>query len=315
MLNSRFLNLSVVTLLVAAVGCVQSVDRASTQVRKAGDVKITISGSPVTTPADVPPAEPVAQPPAGTPMEPGTTAAEQQPTTETSQPAASAATTDGPAKFVGRVVVKGTPPSLPPLVKQGQPVKDAVCSKEEVRDESVLVSGNGGLANVFVYLRRPPRDGIPDAPAETPEVDQKGCVFLPHSQIVRVGRAVHLKNSDPVAHNVRIAGFSNAFNQTIPAGDEAGLMYEFRSPENLPAQVACDFHGWMSAWILPLNHPWGAVTDADGHFAIENLPDGDWEFVVWHERHGYINRAFKLTARHGQVVEQIFDADAAKLTP
>lgn len=315
MLKSSLFPLLVPCLLLSAHGCVQQTDHSSTPVKRASDVRIAVQGSPVTAPADVPPAEPVAQPPAGTPLEPGTTAAEAQASAAPASTSSPAMTTDGPARFVGRVVVKGTPPSLAPLVKQGQQVKDAVCSQQEVPDQSVVASSDGGLANVFIYLRRPPKDGIPAPSEEAPEVDQKGCIFLPHAQIVRVGQEVHLKNSDPVAHNVRIAGFSNALNQTIPGGDEAGIRYTFASPENLPAQVACDFHGWMSAWILPLSHPWGAVTDENGHFEIENLPDGDWEFVVWHEKHGYINRSFKLTAQQGKVIEQVFEADAAKLTP
>lgn len=36
------------------------------------------------------------------------------------------------------------------------------------------------------------------------------------------------------------------------------------------------------------DHPYVAVTDADGKFRIDNLPAGDHTFRVWHERCGYV---------------------------
>ena len=42
--------------------------------------------------------------------------------------------------------------------------------------------------------------------------------------------------------------------------------------------------GRVRAWHLPLDHPYGAVTDADGNFTIKNLPVGTHKFRIWHER-------------------------------
>lgn len=305
--------------VLAMPGCVPSVDRDSTPVKQARDVKIVLEEKITDEVVTEGPGQPEGDRP-----DPLVTEAERparmQPEEEPEEPATpepERRTVDGPAQFSGKVVVKGTPPQLPLLVEQGASVRDAAtCSVEPVPNESVVVAEDGGLANVFIYMRRPPRDAIPEADKEETEVDQKGCIFIPHAQVVRVGQTVQLKNSDPVAHNVRINALTGVpFNQTIPGGDTEGLEYQFRAPENLPVQVACDFHGWMSAWILPLNHPWGTVTDAQGNFVIENLPDGEWEFVVWHENHGYIERSAKVTARHGEITERVFEATAARLAP
>jgi hypothetical protein len=45
-------------------------------------------------------------------------------------------------------------------------------------------------------------------------------------------------------------------------------------------------YSWVRSWILPLPHPYFAVSDEAGEFQIENLPPGNWEFQVWHERTG-----------------------------
>jgi hypothetical protein len=40
----------------------------------------------------------------------------------------------------------------------------------------------------------------------------------------------------------------------------------------------------MSGYQLPLDHPYGAVTDDDGRFTITDLPSGTHSFVIWHEK-------------------------------
>ena len=45
---------------------------------------------------------------------------------------------------------------------------------------------------------------------------------------------------------------------------------------------------WLEAYVLPLGHPFFAVSDEHGNIRIDNLPPGKWEFQVWHERCGYV---------------------------
>jgi hypothetical protein len=40
----------------------------------------------------------------------------------------------------------------------------------------------------------------------------------------------------------------------------------------------------MSAWVLPLDHPYGVVTDADGNFELKDLPAGTVSLIIWHEK-------------------------------
>ena len=37
-------------------------------------------------------------------------------------------------------------------------------------------------------------------------------------------------------------------------------------------KVKCDVHEWMSAYLVPVTHPYVAVTDARGEFEIGQVP-------------------------------------------
>jgi len=215
--------------------------------------------------------------------------------------------------FKGRIVVEGDVPSLTPLLAANTPGKP-FCSKSAIPDESIVIGEGGGLANVFVYIAKTPNADIPPLPSDPITVDQQGCKFLPHALIFRTGQTLKLINSDAVAHNVGISGANKNFNQTLSANDKEGLEIQFNRPEKLPAATRCDFHGWMSARMLPLDHPWFALTSDDGTFEIPNVPATDLQFIVWHEKTGYIERKLKVTVPADGTVERTITVSAADLT-
>ncbi|WP_417847874.1 carboxypeptidase-like regulatory domain-containing protein [Thalassoglobus sp.] len=327
MLNRKHNQILILLSLVIVTGCAPKADRESTNVKPASEVDISVGEVAVEEEETPTPSEPATAPSStetatATPKE--SAPAEAAPKKEMAKPAATpvaaeapaskaAANHTGPAKFFGRVSVKGTAPSLPPLLEKGAETKDAICAETAVPNEKAVVSKDGGLANVFVYMKRAPKTGIP-APKEDEvvEIDQKGCVFLPHAKIVRVGQPVLLKNSDPVAHNVNVKGFQNSYNNVVTANGSTEHTFEF--VEGTPALTGCDFHTFMTAYILPLDHPWGAVTDENGNFEITDLPDGTWTFVLWHEAVGYVERSVKVEAAQNTAVEMKFEVNASKLS-
>ena len=42
----------------------------------------------------------------------------------------------------------------------------------------------------------------------------------------------------------------------------------------------------MTATVMVFNHPWFAVPDASGRYALPDLPVGEREITAWHERLG-----------------------------
>ena len=318
--------------VIGLFGCVPASEREPTAVKKSSEIEISVGESnPESAEAQDTDAEESSSPTtnetvAQSSTTPTSTADTSDPgasatnsSTESSndsQPTATAANAEvvtGPATFRGRVSVKGSVPELTPLLAKGATTKDQICAAEAVPNQKYVVSADGGLANAFVYMKKAPKSGIPDVPEESVVIDQQGCVFIPHVAIARVGQNVELKNSDPVAHNVNVKGVANQFNNTIPPNNSASVEFEYA--DRFPAPTVCDFHNWMSAFVLVLDHPWAAVTDENGDFEITGLPDGTWDFVIWHESVGYIERSVKVTAKQNSApITMDFEVAAAKLT-
>lgn len=151
-------------------------------------------------------------------------------------------------------------------------------------DESILVSESGGLANVFVYVKNPP-PGEYKPPTKPAIIDQQGSIFRPRVQGLRVGQQLLMKNGDPFIHNIRSLSRKNRpFNIAQPA-NSPDREKVFEEPEG-PITIKCDFHRWMEAHFWVMDHPFFAVTDAEGNFAIPKPPPGDYELAAWHERLG-----------------------------
>ena len=227
--------------------------------------------------------------------------------TSTDTPAAATADTPtaagGVGDLVGQIVFDGAPPALVPLIAQGADVKDkATCSAMEVPDETLVVDGETkGVQNVFVFLEKPPAGAAPVPVPEKQIFDQVGCKFIPHVMLVRTKSPLLVLSEDPIGHNTHTYPSRNSsFNGAISANDRKGVAITYTQPEREPFKVTCDVHPWMSAYHLPLDHGYAAVTDAKGQFVIKGLPAGSHTFKVWHETGKLLERGYKVTIKAGE---------------
>jgi hypothetical protein len=202
--------------------------------------------------------------------------------------AAPAAFADGSA-VAGVVKFKGKAPAKT-QVNKGAP---ATCGTDPVYDETVVVDDKGGLANTVVYL-----DGAPKTAAPTKDVvlDQKGCHYLPHVQAGTVGSKLDITNSDQALHTAHAYGKNDVslYNVATPS---AGSKATQKLDQLGPTHFKCDAgHTWMSAWIYTFDHPYFAVTDANGKFSIANVPAGTYTVKAWHEKFGEVTGKVTVTA-------------------
>jgi hypothetical protein len=116
-------------------------------------------------------------------------------------------------------------------------------------------------------------------------LDQPACRFEPHVMALRRGQKLVSKNPAPVAHNIQIQGIRSAFNVTLPPGSSHTFELE---PEFGPLKMACSVHPWMQAYTWVFDHPYFAITDADGRFEIKLAPAGTQTLVVWQETASYV---------------------------
>lgn len=220
--------------------------------------------------------------------------------------------------FKGTVTFDGKAADLPPLVAIGAAKADpTVCAaKVAIANQSLVVnSTNSGIANVFIYLVKAPA-GYKSAPPKKPvDIDQENCTFLPHAACVQTNQTVNVMNDDTVPHNVHTNPSRNtAYNQLIAPKTRKGMSMSYKKPERLPVGVTCDIHSWMKAYQLVQDHPFMAVTDADGKFEIKDLPAGNYEFIVWQERTGYLNRTLKVKITAGTDTTENLKYGADKLS-
>jgi hypothetical protein len=213
----------------------------------------------------------------------------------------------------GSIVLDGAVPDLKPVVKMGDAaVKDAaICAVETIPDESLIVDKDTkGIANVFIYLAKAPEGYKYVQPAKPVEFDQKACKFIPHAMIVplrtkKVGGkeepdvAVTVLSADNCLHNTHCTTTTYQFNEAIKPMDRVGLSIPYPKTFRTPVPVTCDLHPWMKAYHLVVDHPFAAITDAKGNFEIPNLPAGKYEFVIFQESSGYIERSKAVEIKAG----------------
>jgi hypothetical protein len=165
----------------------------------------------------------------------------------------------------------------------------ATCCAKKLLDQSLVVSKDLELANVFIYVRT--KDVKYDPALEKDlkplTLDNKDCVFAPHAAILWTKQKLILKNSDNVGHNTNYTSNAQGFNVLIAAGES--VEKSLTQAENLAKPVGCNIHPWMQAQLLVRDNPYFAVSAADGSFEIKNLPKGtNLEYVIWHEKAGYL---------------------------
>ena len=131
-----------------------------------------------------------------------------------------------------------------------------------------------------VYLKAAPREAFDDLRPGRVRMDQRGEQFTPRVLAITAGTTVEFPNSDTTFHNVFSLSRARTFDLGRYRPGRTGRV-TFDRPGIVP--VFCDIHSHMSAYILVFTHPFFAVTEADGRYAIPNVPPGTYTVMVWSE--------------------------------
>lgn len=195
----------------------------------------------------------------------------------------------------GEIRLDGEPPERYELVASDKP---ECCKYPDVEHMSeTVIAHDGKLQNVFVHVTRGyDEQAIPAPPEEPCMIDQRGCMYTPHVNAVQIGQKVLVHNADPTTHNVHIEARKNNVpsNKNMAKG-QAPFEYDF-AHEETSIRLKCDIHPWMGAWLHVSEHPWFAVTDADGRFRIPDLPPGTYTVEAIHEEYGKLRGEVEVVA-------------------
>jgi len=161
-----------------------------------------------------------------------------------------------------------------------------VCGKNRETDD-LMLGTNRGIRWAVVSLQAPPPGARWEPSSKPVQVDQQACVYVPRVVVVPVGGTVEFLNSDRLLHNLHSVSTENpTFNRTQPKGRTIPVL--FKKPEIV--RIDCDLHTWMRAWVVVADHPFVAVTGANGEFVLENVPPGKYALKVWQELLGTTTR-------------------------
>jgi plastocyanin len=112
-------------------------------------------------------------------------------------------------------------------------------------------------------------------------IDMRQKTFIPHVRVVEAGGMVEYPNKDPFSHNVFSTTPGGAFDLGLyPRGESRGVV--FRRPGVYA--IYCNIHSKMSAFVVTVPAAYHTRPQADGRFAIANVPPGRYRLHVWHER-------------------------------
>jgi plastocyanin len=194
----------------------------------------------------------------------------------------------------GRVLFEGAAPQNPPIKMTGDPACVAANPNGAIF-ETISVS-DGGLDNVFVYVKDGLGDYYFDVPTESVTLDQQGCRYRPHVFGLRVGQPLEVLNSDNTLHNVHAVPQANQeFN--FPQQIKGMKNTKTFAAREVMVPFKCDVHGWMSAYAGVLEHPYYAVTTSGGRFELKNLPPGTYTVEAWHEKLGAQTQTVTISGR------------------
>ena len=196
--------------------------------------------------------------------------------------------TDG-GSVTGVATWKGDVPDLPPIEIE---FDTSICG-DVVKPQALVVnSNNNGLRYTLVYLERVEKG---KSPADRYWLHMVDCQFKEHIFPFVRTQTMTMVNHDSIFHNPHFLNSKNASLLNIPMPDRDQeishkfLLTPLKNEKGL-MRLQCDIHNNMNAYWAGFNHPYFAVTDADGKFEISGIPPGKYTLVAWHEGYKPIMR-------------------------
>lgn len=134
-------------------------------------------------------------------------------------------------------------------------------------------------------------------PAEVVLVNQRGLQFVPRVRAIAPGQTVRFTNDDGETHNVHVVSPGFSFNQSMSPGQ----FHDFTPMQAGVMKLACDIHMHMRAFVVVSPTPWVRVCDRDGRYRLDDVPNGRFTLIAWHEMGDPVRR--QVTVSGGQALE------------
>ena len=168
---------------------------------------------------------------------------------------------------------------------------------------------DNGLADVLVVIT----DGLPQQ--QWPVAQQpvtlrlRNCIYENHVVAVQSGQQLLVANLDNGLHNVHpipsVKGNPESNFAMLPKAPP--LKFNFSQPERF-LRYKCDVHPWEFAYVNVIEHPFFAISDANGNFSINGLPPGDYTLEAHHRKAGIVQKQITVHRHRNTTVNFQFTA-------
>ena len=156
-----------------------------------------------------------------------------------------------------------------------------VSGRVELRDSRYAAVRNHHDYSGVVIALTPGESAPPLTAGKRAVMLQKDKTFSPHILAVQAGSLVEFPNADPIFHNA----FSSYNGQVFDIGlYPPGTTRSVKFARPGVVRVFCNIHASMSALIVVIASPYFATTKQDGAFNIADVPPGQYNLSVFHER-------------------------------
>ena len=163
----------------------------------------------------------------------------------------------------------------------------------------------GSVTDVVVWLDDV-RTGKPLPEGRRVELAHEKCQYSPRVQAAIAPSTVNVLNDDRSVHLTTLSrvGAERPL-VSIPFTDDGQVV-----PVETAARVAgvvearCREHPWAEAYVATFDHPYFAVTGADGRFRIDSIPPGKYLLKLWHPRGAkVVEQSVQVGAGVGPAIE------------
>jgi plastocyanin len=146
-------------------------------------------------------------------------------------------------------------------------------------DVAVVDQSGAPVSDAVVYATQVV--GPPARPSSPGMIVQREKTFIPTVTPIQSGTAIAFPNEDTVRHHVYSFSPAKVFELKLYIGsprepvlfDKAGVVV-----------LGCNIHDHMLAYVVVVDTPYFAKTDASGAARLASLPDGEYQLRVWHAR-------------------------------
>lgn len=187
------------------------------------------------------------------------------------------------SRIEGTVTLQGEPPKPQvPAARPGDPGY-AFCKDRKAPADEIRVH-DGHLAEVLVRIPVGEVKGDFPPPEGPVKLLFSGCAVTPRMQGAVVGQEIEIRSADATEHDVHIRRGDEPWKSQIVSNGKGTMLEVLDAPGLLT--ITCENHPLERAFVFVSDHPFFAVTDAEGRYVLPDVPVGHYGLESWHARFG-----------------------------